>query len=47
MFLVCFTDLKFAPALDPYAGELQTQHTRGVRIWMESVQLDRSTDEPV
>src|SRR5206468_8698603 len=28
MFLVCFTDLKFAPAHDQQAGELQIQHTR-------------------
>ena len=27
MFLVCFTDLKFALALDPLARELQIQHT--------------------
>ena len=29
MFLMCFSDLKFAPALDPDAGELQIQHTSG------------------
>jgi glycine oxidase len=31
MILVCFTDLKFAPALDRYAGEFQIQHTRALR----------------
>jgi hypothetical protein len=30
MFLVCFLDLKFAPARDPNAGELQIQHTSRV-----------------
>jgi hypothetical protein len=27
MFLVCYSDLKFAPTHDPKASELQIQHT--------------------